>query len=90
MKKPIHTASRSARDEPPTPLKGAKLSPDSALGTITVTLACSKVCSTGEGGGAQAKVSFSGGTFQAVNKILSSRGSVRWQETFCFSRWDNS
>lgn len=63
MEKPVHTASRSARDEPPTPLKGTKLSPDPALGTTTITLACSKVCSTGKGSGAQAKVSFSGGNF---------------------------
>ena len=51
MTKPIHTASGRARDRPPTPLKGAKLSPDPALGTITLSLACSKVRSTGGGGG---------------------------------------
>lgn len=38
----------------------------------------------GGGGGAQTKVSFSGGTVWAVNKTLSSRGSERWQETLYF------
>lgn len=59
MKKPIRTARGSVRDETPTPLKGDKLSPDSAVSTITKTLERSKVDS--RGGGARAEVRFSRG-----------------------------
>lgn len=52
MKKQIHTASRNVRDEPPVPLQRGKLCPDPVLGTVTQTLECSKIDSTGDGGGA--------------------------------------